>query len=628
MAVFFVKFGAFDLARAANSKVNSGAAQLTFTASMAAVLLVTLLVLILYIWEPLPLGLISLSIPVALVSLEPWTGISLRQALSGFANNATITVLSMFVISKGIQNSGVVQFLGSKIESFTGDNAQKQVGVISGLTGSASGAMNNTPVVAAFIPMVTNLARRTKVSPSKLLIPLSYAAMMGGTLTLLGTSTNILASDISARLIDHPFGMFEFTKLGIIVLAVGILYLVTIGYKLIPGRIKLKDELIEEYNLKKYFKKIRIESGSPLIGQTIDETFKQKDAHIDVVRFIRKKQKFMEPLDVKTLSAGDQLIVRADENILSGFIEGKDITELPVNITQDDLEYPDKGQEVIELVVTDVSFLVGKTVNESHFLNRYDSSLLAIRHGEIIKKNNLKNFQIRTGDVLLLLVNEQVLARLKSRENNFIVGRVKEEEVDYKKFNVISSLVIIMSVIILGSMRIVPISIAALGGVIAMVATENVKADIAYESIDWNIIFLLAGLIPLGVAMEQTGAARYVAVQLINKIDIFPSIIILAIFYLFTAMLTSLISASASAVLMIPVAVEVAHQLGANPIAFILAVTFAASTSFITPVGNQTSLMVYGPGGYKFHDYFLAGAPLLLIFTTVIPFFISLFWGI
>lgn len=609
--------------------------ELSFTHEMGITLALLIVTLILFIWEPLSIGLISLAIPVLLISLDSWTGITTQQALSGFSNNATITVMAMFVLSKGIQNSGGVQYLGSKIEQITKNNRRKQVGVIALFTGGIASAVNNTPVVAAFIPMVTNLARRTNISPSKLLIPLSYASMLGGTITLIGTSTNILASDISARLIDRPFGMFEFTHLGLIAFAVGLLYLLTIGYKLVPARIKYENDLIDEYEMSEYLTKLKVRDDSSLVGQCVDDVFDNQDIDLDLICLIRDGEMFMEPLDAKMLAPGDHLIIRAEEKVLLDFIENKGLTPFPSYITQTQLESSEKEQKIIELVVPDNSFLTGRTINEVNFLERYDASLLGIRHGEKIERDDLTDFRFEPGNILLLLVDEKTTNRLKSNKHNFIIEEIemKDEgieakEAEYDKFRIATSLTIILSVIILGALGWLPISIAALAGVIAMVATENVKLDEVYEAIDWDIIFLLAGLIPLGITIEQTETASYIALQLISTTEFLPPVIILAIFYLFTAVLTSLISNNASAVLMVPIAVEAASQLGANPFAFIMAVTFAASGSFITPIGYQTNLMIYGPGGYKFKDFLVVGIPLQLILTFIIPIFIALFWGI
>ncbi|WP_408955073.1 SLC13 family permease [Natroniella sp. ANB-PHB2] len=601
---------------------------LTFNINIAVVISLMMLVLILFIWEPFPIGMIALSVPIILATLSPWTKVSTEQALSGFSNNATIAVMAMFVLSKGIQNSGAVQLLGSKIEKITKNNERAQLGVISILTGVIASVINNTPVVAAFIPMVTNLARKTKVSPSKLLIPLSYASMFGGTMTLLGTSTNILASDISARLIDHPFSMFEFTRLGIVVFVVGLLYLVTIGYHLIPERINYENDLVKEYEMKDFLTKVEVKEGSSLIGQNIGEFLQQAKKELDILRLIRDDEEFMKPLEIKTIRNGDRLIIRADKGTLLDFIKERGIEILSDSqITQQELESLDKGQEVIEVVLPDYSFLAGQTATEVNFLERYDASLIGIRHGEGLEHTNLKEFIFSPGDVLLLLVTEKTLERLKSN-NNFIVGEAELETFDYQPTKIFTSLGVVGAVIGLAALNVMPISIAALAGVIAMVITNIVNPNKVYEIIDWEVIFLLAGLIPLGVAIEKTGTAQYIAFQLISLTGSFPSVIILGVFYLFTAILTSVISNNASVVLMIPVAVGAAEQLGANPFAFILAVTFAASASFLTPIGYQTNLMVYGPGGYKFRDFMIVGAPLQILLSIVVPIFISLFWGV
>ncbi|RCW49725.1 SLC13 family permease [Halanaerobium sp. MA284_MarDTE_T2] len=602
----------------------------TFNQEILIIIVLIFLLLVLFIWEPLPIGVISLCIPVVLIIFNFWTKVSVEDALSGFSNSATITVMAMFVISRGIQNSGAMQFLGNKIIKYTGDNEKKQVIAISGLTGIIAGFINNTPTVATFIPMVTDLARKTKVSPSKLLIPLSYAAMLGGTLTLLGTSTNLLGSQVSARLINHPFSMFEFTKLGIVVFVVGILYLITIGHRLIPERIRhdLKD-YIEEYEIEKYLTEIKIAENSPLIGQDIGELLSNKGKNLDIIQLNRNNEKYMEPLELKTIRPNDHLVIRADYETVLEFAKINGVIILPeIKISQAQLENKITGQKVIELVIPDNSFLKGRTINNVNFLNRYDASLLAIRHGEKIAHTDIKNFRLREGDVLLLLAAENTIERLKENQNFIIRERDETETIDYKPSDIILSVGIAFSIIILASLKILPIPIATLAGVAAMVILKLINPQEIYDSINWEVIFLLAGLIPLGVAIEQTGTAKFIANQILNIAGFLPDIIVLGIFYYMTTLLTDIISNNATVVLMIPVAVNAADQIGANPFAFILAVTFAASASFATPIGYQTNLMVYGPGGYKFRDYVLVGAPLEIIMAVIVPIAISIFWGL
>jgi di/tricarboxylate transporter len=602
----------------------------TFNQGILIIILLIFLLLVMFIWEPLPIGVISLCIPVILIILDFWTKVSVEDALSGFSNSATITVMAMFVISRGIQNSGAMQFLGNKIIKYTGDNEKKQVIAISGLTGIIAGFINNTPTVATFIPMVTDLARKTKVSPSKLLIPLSYAAMLGGTLTLLGTSTNLLGSQVSARLINHPFSMFEFTKLGIVVFVVGILYLITIGHRLIPERIKhdLKD-YIEEYEIEKYLTEIKIAENSPLIGQDIGELLSNKGKNLDIIQLNRNNEKYMEPLELKTIRPNDHLVIRADYETVLEFAKINGVIILPeIKISQAQLENEITGQKVIELVIPDNSFLKGRTINNVNFLNRYDASLLAIRHGGEIAHTDIKNFHLREGDVLLLLAAENTIERLKENQNFIIREGDETETIAYKPLDIILSVGIAFSIIILASLKILPIPIATLAGVAAMVILKLIDPQEIYDSINWEVIFLLAGLIPLGVAIEQTGTAKFIANQILNIAGFLPDIIVLAIFYYMTTLLTDIISNNATVVLMIPVAINAADQIGANPFAFVLAVTFAASASFASPVGYQTNLMVYGPGGYKFRDYVLVGAPLEIIMAVIVPIAISIFWGL
>ncbi|WP_428323578.1 SLC13 family permease [Natroniella sulfidigena] len=589
-----------------------------------------ILAILLFLWEPIRADIIALTIPIILVLLEPWSQINIDQALSGFANPATITVLAMFILSEGIQRSGLVQILGDKIVQLTSGKESRQLGIIVGLAGPIAGIINNTPVVAIFIPMIKNLARKTKTSPSKLLIPLSYASMMGGMLTLVGTSTNLLASDISARLIGHSFSMFEFTQLGIVILVIGSLYLVTLGRHLIPERIKPEqyDDLIEEYEMIDYLTEVVIEENSPLAGKIVGPALEELDFEFDLVQIIRSGKQFMEPLDAKSLQPGDHLIIRTNRETLLKMIETEGLKLIPdkAKVTEEKLESPTQGQNLVETVITNGSFLEGQTLAEINFLARYDATVLAIRRGSTLAHSRMEDITLKAGDVLLLLVTEKTLERLRHNRNFIIAYEINPT--DYRQSKIPIALGIISTVVALAVFEIIPIVISAIAGVIAMVLTDCVKPNEMYEAVNWEVIFLLASLIPLGIALEETGTAQYIAQHLINMIDSFPPIIALGVFYILTALLTNIISNNASVILMTPIAVDAALQLGANPFSFILVVTFAASTAFLTPIGYQTNLMVYGPGGYKFKDFMIAGAPLQLLLAIATPLFIYLFWGV
>jgi len=597
------------------------------TTEMIVMLVLIGLLMLMFFFEPINIDLIALSVPVILIALNDWTHIKPEEAISGFANKATITVLAMFIISAGIQQTGIIQVLGRKIADITGSNHFRQVGMITTISGSIAGILNNTPVVATLIPMVNDIASKTKTSPSKLLIPLSYASMMGGMITLIGTSTNLLASDISARLIDHPFSMFEFTKLGLVILVVGIIYLVFIGHKLIPDRIGTGEDLFEEYEMTEFLTEVVIEKDSPIIGRTLDDFKKSSGMDMDIVLLGRKNKQYIEPSFHKKLQKGDHLIIRADHETILKVMKRNGLRLVPhSDIYEKNLEEPKKGQKLMEVVIPYGSFMQGQTISQVNFVERYETAVLAIRRGGGLKHKRMQDIKLMPGDVILLLVNEDTADRFRKNEN-FIISR----EIDtrgYEFTKAFKALSILVVVILLAALEIVPIVISALGGVIAMVATGCIEHSRIYDSINWEVIFLLAGLIPLGIAIEKTGTAQYIAFQVLRLSKHFSPVIMLAVFYFLTALLTNIISNNASAILMIPVAVDAAQILNVNVFAFVLAVTFAASTAFLTPIGYQTNLMVYGPGGYKFKDYVIAGLPLQIILGIVTTLGIVTFWGL
>ncbi|WP_089760568.1 SLC13 family permease [Halarsenatibacter silvermanii] len=586
-----------------------------------------IIILVLFILEPIRLDLIAVLIPVGLVFLNPWTGIGSEEALSGFSNSATITVLAMFILSEGIQKSGLVQIIGDKISRITGGDEVKQIGVISSLSGTLAGFINNTPVVAIFIPMVTDLARSTNISPSKLLIPLSYASTMGGMLTLIGTATNLLASDISDRLIDRPFNMFEFTHLGVLVLITGVIYFVTIGRKLLPDHIKPEEGLVEEYEMEEFMAEVIVEKNSPLVGKSVGETLRESELDMDLMMITRGGEQFIEPLQAKSIRQGDRLVIRSSRDTLMQLMNREGLRfRADYQVSEDQLEEPPRGQKLVEVVIPNGSYFADQSLADVNFSERYDTCVMAVRRGSELSHSSLDDIVLHPGDVLLLLVNDPTLKRLR-RRRDVIVAREMEKE-DYRREKIPLAVAILAGVVAFGVTGIVPIVISALAGVLIMVVTGCVEPTEIYEAVNWEIIFLMAGLIPLGTAMELTGTADYIAGQFLLLAGGLPPLGILALFYLFTSLVTNVISNRGSVVMMVPVAVDAALRMGAAPFPFVLAVTFGASTAYLTPVGNQVHLMVYGPGGYDFMDYFKVGLPLQLLLAAVVSLGIFFFWGI
>ncbi|ELZ92987.1 di-/tricarboxylate transporter [Haloferax mucosum ATCC BAA-1512] len=600
---------------------------------MLVVFMLILLALILFATEWFPIDVTAILLMVLLMILEPWTQISPREGISGFANPATITVLAMLILSTGVNRTGIVQLIGRKMAVFAGSNRRKQLAATIGITGPVSGVINNTPVVAILVPVINDLAHNGKTSPSKLLMPLSFASMLGGTLTLIGTSTNILASDIAAQIGAespelglHAFGMFEFTKLGVVVFAVGSVYLMTVGVRLLPKRIPADEDLVEEYALQEYLADVVVPANSPLIGQTVQEALGGDERDIDVLQLIRYGERFSDPLARKEIRESDTLRLRTNRETLEQIMDAENLRLSGGPRTEGDLHPGEEEPVLVEVVIPSGSFLVGETLASSTFRQRYSANVLAFRTRGDVVRDRFEDIRIRVGDTLLVQAPPDSLTRLVENED-FIVAH-EFDEVTYRSEKIPFAVAIIAGVVALPALNILPIVVSALAGVVAMVFSGVLKPTELYSSVEWNVIFLLAGVIPLGTALQKTGAAALLGDAVASTATFLPAIGVLWVFYVATGLLTSVISNNASVVLMIPVAASAAQSIGANAFAFVLAVTFAASTAFMTPVGYQTNLFVYGPGGYKFSDFIRVGAPLQLLLSFVTVLGIAFFWGV
>ncbi|WP_247010462.1 SLC13 family permease [Halorientalis litorea] len=614
---------------------------------MTLVFTLILVALVLFATEVVPIDITAIGVMVTLLLVEPLSAFAadvgllaervvvlsdgdataVEQGLSGFASAATITVLSMFVLSAGVQRTGIIQVVGAKIATVTRESELKQLGATIGFVGPISGFINNTAAVAILLPMVTDLAHEGKTSPSKLLLPLSYASMFGGMLTVIGTSTNILASEISGRLIGQSFSMFEFTALGAIVTVVGSAYLLTVGRWLTPPRIKPESDLTEEFEMGEYLTEVAVREDSSVVGQTVRETLATTDFDVDIVQLIRDDEVFLEPLGAKAIRAGDVLALRTDRDTL---VELSDLDgfDLMPDVTVDDetLEAANERQNLVEIVVAPGATIAGKTLDGPDFRQRFDASVLAFRRGDEVIRERMDRLRLRVGDTLLVQATPETIDRLYQDRNFIVAGEV--DRPDFRTSKVPVALGIVVGVVGLAAVDVLPIVTSALAGALAMVLTGCLKPTEVYESVQWDVIFLLAGVIPLGIAMERTGGADLIADAIVSTATTLPPIAVLGLMYVVTATLTNVISNNASVVLMIPVAVTTAQDLGANAFAFVLAVTFAASTAFMTPVGYQTNLFVYGPGGYRFTDYIRVGGPLQVLFAVVTTLGIAFFWGL
>ncbi len=591
---------------------------------------------VLFATELIPNEIVALGVLVLLTVFEPWTQVGPTEAISGFSSPATITVLAMFILSEGIQQTGVVRSLGRRIGQFTGASEGRHLIATLGLSGPLAGFVNNTPLVAVLIPTITDLANKYRISPSKLLMPLSFSAMLGGTLTLIGSSATLLASEFSRQLLGHPISIFEFTPVGLLILIVGGTYLLTIGRRLIPERIHPDQDLTEKFRMREYLLRVKVGDESPLVGHTIEEGMARLGFNIDldILQIIRGSRRYLGPFTDQMIEAGEVLTLRTSPRTLEEVRDVMDLKRVPW-AAMSDAKLVDGDHTLLECTIPGDSGLVDETLISSHFRERYHGTVLAIKRGEEVIRDGVETERMREGDSLLVHTtreNQEIL----EKEPNLMIARVTPAAsrreapplTPEEKRKIPTALSIMAGVVAVAAIGWYPIYITALAGVVLMVVTGSLKIDEAYRAVNWNIVFLLAGVIPLGIAMEETGGADFLAEYLVKASTFLPAVIVLALFYLLTAVLANLITGSATIILMIPIAVNAAMDIGANPFAFLLVVMFAASTAFMTPMGYQTNLMVYTPGGYRFTDFFRVGAPLQLILAVVTTVGVAAWWGI
>lgn len=590
-------------------------------------LAIVVLALILFIAEWIPSDIVAIITTLLLTILGLITP---EESISGFSNSATITVMAMFILSAGIARTGAIQIVSELLLKWGGKRPSQQIFALGIIVGPTTAFINNTAVVAVFLPIVEEWCRRQSISVSKLLIPLSFTAILGGMITVVGTSTNVLASGLSEQLGYGTFSLFQFTKLGLVTFSIGLIYLALIAPKLLPNRKKhTGDILAQDYGLKDYISEILIPPGSSLVGKTLDSSGLQHKFDVDVLEIIANNTYFHQPLEDKKLEACSVLLVKSsredllkikDETgieILPEFIRKKKI--LPAQLSEED-------RGIAEVLIPSNSNLIGSTVKEVRFRQRHNVTVLAVHRGQEITRERLSQIRLKFGDVLLIEGPKQSLVGLQINRNFLVLTQRDLETLRRDKAAI--AIGIALGVVVVAAFNLLPILISSLIGVVLMVLTGCLKPREIYDAVRWDIIFLLAGLIPLGIAMDKSGATQWLANNLVAMGGNLSGYWIMTFFFIITSILTEMISNNAAVVLMLPVAVNVAEKLSLNPLAFMLTVVFAASNSFMTPIGYQTNTMVYGAGGYKFTDFIRVGTPLNLLMTIIVPPLIIFFYGL
>ena len=600
------------------------------TLEIALVFGLLIAALVVFALDLFPIDFVAFGIMAAMLALGPLVGLTPREAISGFSNPATITVLAMFILSGGIYRTGLVNELGHRAIRLAGDSELRQLLVVMLIVGPTSAFINNTAAVAILIPLVTTMAREHGQAPSKLLIPLSYTSQLAGVITLIGTSTNILASELAAEAADQgcaqcgAFGLFEFAPIGLLIFVTGAVYLIVVGRRLLPER-RMESEITERYEVKEYLSEIVVLADSELVGQTLVESRLSERFDVQVLEIIREGQKLGPTIGHRVLRSGDILFIRASSDQLLAIKDAVRGLAIEPEVRLGDRALASDDLGLLELIIAPNAELIGGTLESTNFRNRYNATVIAMqKYGQFVRER-MGKVRLDFGDTLLVQGERSTLEQFK-RDPDFIVTEELQPEA-FRREKIPTALGIVAGVVLFAALG-APILVTAMVGCVLMVLSGCLNVNELHESIRWDVIFLLAGVIPLGLAMEKTGGAALLANLAAGSAEHVPAVVVLMIFYLISMLMTGLISNNATVVVLVPVGVATGLTLGLNPEAFILAIMFAASTSFWTPVGYQTNTMVYGPGGYKFLDFMRVGGPLNVILAILTPIFIALLWGL
>lgn len=590
---------------------------------IAITLILLLVAVVLFASEKIPVDVVGILLVIGLVMTNVLT---IQEGLSGFGDNIIITIGGLFVLTGGLVKTGIVDLIGRRLYRISGSNEFLLTALIMAVAAICASVLKNTTTTAMFLPVVLGLAHRAKISPSKLLMPLAFGAILGGSCTLIGTSTNLAVSGAMQRYGMQPYSMFELTPVGIITVAVGLIYMLFVGRKLLPNR-GGEESLTEQYSIREYVSEVLVLPSSHLIGQTLGEANINLELDLTVLGIIRGEEQKIAPSPNEQIEGGDLLIVEGKlANILN--VKSEAGLEIRADFKLNDRDLESGDVELLEVMVMRDSSLVGQTLKSANFRQSYDLTVLAInRHGEKFL-DKISSVRLRFGDVLLVQGNRRLIEPFVVQGEMLLLEDVSAGSMRTKKrpwaiaaFGLF--LVLSLSKIVTGFE--VPLAVAVLLGVLLLLATKTVRHNELYSLIDFRLLVLIACMMSFGIAMEKTGTDKYLAGLIVTYFEQYGSTAVLAGFFALTVALTQPMSNQAAALVVLPVAVQTAIALNLNPRTFAVAITFAASFSFITPL-EPACVLVYTPGRYRFMDFVKVGTILTIVAFIAAIILVPIFW--
>ena len=564
-------------------------------------------------------GLLAVALLVASGVLNP------GEAMQGFGSPALITLMGLFAISAGLFRSGGLDRLRGLIGSDAVRSPKRMIALMVGAVSPVSAFVPNTPIVAALLPVIESWCQRRGISPSRVLLPLSFATILGGTLTLMGSSVNLLASEVSAQLGYGAFGLFSFTAIGICVWIVGGLVMVLLADRL-PDRGNNNDDLTSHLSTSGYLTEVEIPAGSELINQSLHGSRLQRRFDADVLELHRGNERFLPPLADRTLMVADRLLIRCTRADLLRLQQDHTVILAPISARSENSVDQENNQRVVEVLLPSGSTLAGDCLRDLRFRQRFNVTVLALRRGNAVLKERLGRATLKDGDVLLLQGPKDAIRGLQAN-NDLVVLEQLEKDLPTVSRKLIA-IGISVAVIILPAFDLIPLVASVLLGTVAMVASGCLRTGELQSAIRLDVILLLGSTASFSVALEKTGLAAALAKALLINLQNWPVYWALLIIFLFSQVLTEVMSNAATVALLIPIAGQLAIGLQHPPMAFIFVVLFGATHSYLSPIGYQTNLMVFGPGRYRFLDIARFGLPLTCTMTILVPFLICIYFGL